>query len=549
MAKRDGRRASTLKSIILTGLCTYAAYHIKATSDEMALLKGFFILFAVGGAWQTLTDFPHNVSNWLLRRRARTPTNNHGSSGWATDKQLKKAGLFKTDGIFLGLSANSGKPLFAQATHGLTLAMAGAWKTVCFVIPNLLLWPSSVVVTDPKGTLACVTVWARQHIHKQKVFILNPSGRYKNILGQSARFNPLQCVVTKIENRNYSDAISCAKGLAEQYLPEPKQGGRENEFFRIESRSLLEFCFLYVAFYSDKKNLTTVCKLFQNELELKDALYHTSTSDVLNGGLADRANEVLQQVDSADSRQWQSFRIGALQVIKDYAAGTDLSEISSESDFSGHDLKHKKTTVYEICSPTKTAAHGKYFGVVNWILMQDMMEMEDVGEKVLFLFEEALTSPIHGICKSLTILREYGIIVWFVLQDLEAFAHVYGRENMDTMLSQTDCKQTFNIQSQKTAEWVSKSLGTKTVKQASYNLGSDRSDPVQESLSEIARPILTSREVTEFEDIITQYRTLPPIHALKCGYHEIVPLWKWARPNPMHGKKRFKGKIKLWLKY
>ena len=548
MSRTKAQRLSLPVTFFVTTLFAYAAYSIDPSSPDMQLLQALCWLVILFGIWEILRSLPYLLRNWLLRRKAKNPTDSHGSARWAKDKDLKQSGLFHTKGVFLGLSALSGRPLFAEFTHGLTLAMAGSGKTVCFVICAILHWPSSLVVTDPKGTLTCITKWAREKIFKQKTYVLNPGRRYETLIGKSARYNPLSFIHKKMTEGRYGDMVALSKGLAYQLLPEPRNSG-ENTFFRLGSRSLLVFLFLYVLFLSEEKNFTKVCSLLQNELDLKQALYEASASDALKGGLASRANDLLQQTDTADSRQWQSFRVGALQVMDDYSKGTDLAEISSESDFSGYDLKRQKTTLYEICSPANKESDGRYFATANWMMMREMMDAEVLGKEVLFLLEEALNFPIHTISSDLTLIREFGIKVWFVLQDLDHYAHIFGDKNLGTMLSQTDCKQIMDVQSLKTAEWLSKMLGNSTVKQTNYALGHKWDDPVLQSASEIARPLLTPDEIRQFGGMIILYKDLPPIHAFKCGYHEVHPWRKWARPNPLKGTKKFLGKIKVWLRY
>ncbi len=68
------------------------------------------------------------------------------------------------------------------------------------------------------------------------------------------------------------------------------------------------------------------------------------------------------------------------------------------------------------------------------------------------------------------------------------------------------------------------------------------------SLAERNKPLLTPDELRRLpnDEQIIFIKNLPPIRALKVGYHEIDP-WRKQVP-PLHGGKLFLGKIKMRMK-
>jgi hypothetical protein len=54
--------------------------------------------------------------------------------------------------------------------------------------------------------------------------------------------------------------------------------------------------------------------------------------------------------------------------------------------------------------------------------------------------------------------------------------------------------------------------------------------------------------VRQFTDTILFIRNLPPIHAVKTGYHEVKPWSDWVAANPLFGSK-LQGKTRVRLKY
>src|SRR5690606_10408552 len=59
--------------------------------------------------------------------------------------------------------------------HVVTVAGSRAGKSSSVLVPNLLSYPGSVIVLDPKGELAAATAKERERIN-DKVYVLDPFG-------------------------------------------------------------------------------------------------------------------------------------------------------------------------------------------------------------------------------------------------------------------------------------------------------------------------------------------------------------------------------------
>ncbi len=101
----------------------------------------------------------------------------HGDSAWATARQIKKTGLFgegkgETPGIIIGKAF--GQYLFFKGLEFVMLvAPTRVGKGVGMVIPNLLNYRDSVVVTDTKKENFTVTAGYRA-AHGQAVYLFDP---------------------------------------------------------------------------------------------------------------------------------------------------------------------------------------------------------------------------------------------------------------------------------------------------------------------------------------------------------------------------------------
>ncbi len=547
---RNQREQPSLFLVIaLTSVFAWAAWKSWVLHLAFPIIPYLLGFMALAGGFRTISLSVLRLYNYLLRREAMADTGLRGTACWATKKELKSNGLYQTDGVFLG-SDLDGKPIFFDGeTHGLTLAPAGSGKTVAFSIPALCHSPVPIIAIDYKAVLSVMTKKLREKQHKQEIFCVNPAGLYREQLGTPARYNPMWIPLDDwMDTSRHQDLMADVQAMALQLYPEPSTKG-ENSFFRNGSRKILVFgiVFLITQYGADKATLSELLSLMRNVKALIDACRIASASTILSGELADMAEDILYKLTAQDTRQVESFLEGAIQSCLAFSQSGHLAESTATCDFRFRELKEAPATIYLIADPTKGQVFAPWLGLMGWAAITELTRCQSVTP-VMFLLDEATNFKIEGLSNSLTGLREFGIRVWFVIQELEEYARVYGRENLETLLSQTEVKQIFGVQNQKTAELVSRMLGDLTVKSANYNLGTYMNDPVTQSVNDQMRRLLTPDEVRRFADTILFIRNLPPVHALKAGYHQVKPWSSWVAANPLFGSK-LKGKTKIWLKY
>ena len=538
-------------NLLFTAICVKTWSMLES---DLAWLS-YLLIFLAGISWlKTFIVTIAGTKNLYLRWKAFAPSTGKGSSAWATSGELKKAGLYNTDGVFLGCDENNGKPIFfAGESHGLTLGPAGSSKTVNFAIPSLCHLDLPIIATDLKGTLACMTKKLRKKHYKQKTFCVNPAKLFINVLDEPARYNPLQILIDDWEEKHggtHKDLIADAQSIALQLLPESPKSGTDT-FFRNGSRKLIVFCIIYLVTQDNpvKANLCTVLQILRNEDSFTDALYIAACSKNLKGELSDLANDLIPKFEAEDKRQLYSFLEGATQALSAFAPSGWLAESTSVCDFRFQDLKDNPATVYIIADPTRMDVFKPWLGLLGWAALTEITRCRN-NKPVFFLMDEATNFHINNLPNSLTSLREYGCRIWFIIQELEEFARVYGREALETMLSQTEVKQILGGRghSQKTAELISRMCGDTTIKTGNFALGHSISDKVQISVSEQSRKLLTPDEARRCSNTLLFIRDLPPIKTRSTGYHEVMPWKKWVGINPLFGK-AYKGKTKLWLRY
>ena len=118
----------------------------------------------------------------ILRHR---PLPLHGKARFATEREIKAAGLRSKEGLLLG-PKDGAMLCFGGSEHVLIYAPTRAGKGVGYVIPNLLNSPDSVVVLDVKKENWDHSAGFRA-ARAQEVHLFEPLEEN----GRTARYNPL----------------------------------------------------------------------------------------------------------------------------------------------------------------------------------------------------------------------------------------------------------------------------------------------------------------------------------------------------------------------
>ena len=133
------------------------------------------------------------IAGWRRAAKAKQAADPilHGSAQWSTRERLEQAALVNNDGVYVGgwVDPATNRFMFLRHNgpeHVLTIAPTRSGKGVGLVIPTLLSWRSSVVVTDLKGELDALTSGQRAKSLGNLVLRFEPAAAEG-----SCRWNPL----------------------------------------------------------------------------------------------------------------------------------------------------------------------------------------------------------------------------------------------------------------------------------------------------------------------------------------------------------------------
>ena len=485
----------TLDPLWLAGAVTFAA----------AGALGFYELGFVG----------------LYRQRHESRTA-HGTASWADRAELKKAGLFNDEGLVLG--RYRGRLLrLATDRHMLTLAPTRSGKGVSAVIPNLLTWPGSAIVIDPKGENTAVTARCRREMGQQ-VHVLDPW----NITGEpTASFNPFDLI-----GAGGSEAGEDAGLIADALIAVPP--GSEDSHWAEESRALLTGLILHIATAepSSRRHLPRLRELLTLGAEDFFALLEAMADSTAADGLVARAGNRHLQKEEREA----SGVVSTAQANTHFLDSTRLRACLSSSSVDLTRLKHEPMTVYLVLPTRRLRTHARWLRLVIAMTL-DLLASEQAAPAlpVLFLLDEfAALGRLGAIETAMGLLAGYGAQLWPIVQDLAQLRDLYPHR-WESFIANAHL-QTFGTTDPGTGDYLARMLGHRTVTIRSESASVDRSGSDQ--YMRMSRALLMPDEIRRMPPgcQILLLHGMRPVLADKLRYFEDDAFAGLFDPNPFRGR-------------
>jgi type IV secretion system protein VirD4 len=420
--------------------------------------------------------------------------------------------------------------------HVLTVAPTRAGKGVGCVVPNLLAYPGSVVVTDPKGENYAVTARWRRDGLSQRVFAFDPFGVVER--REAAAFNPLDLVDVR-----RADAHDRAWMLADMLVVPDGRGGEEH-FWDEEARGLLQGLILFVAAHIPERDrhLPMVRRLLTlPKAKFNGVLGRMARSDAV-GGLVARAAARLQQKAARE-------RSGVVSTAQSHTHFLDsplIGKAMSRSDLALGALKTELVSLYLILPPDRLDSYRRWLRLMIGCAVQAMTADADKRpvERVLFLLDEfAQLGRMRPVERGVTLVGGFGATFWLLVQDLAQLRRTYP-DAWETLLANADVLQVFGINDYETAEHLSKLSGEATIvvesenesKGVSRGKGSQTQRQKGRSRAERGRRLVTADEVRRLsaERVLLFVKGSGPIDARRVDYRRDAIFTRMADANPLY---------------
>ncbi len=408
-----------------------------------------------------------------------------GDARWASQDDIRKAGLNSSKGIILG--KYRGRYLYSDTnTHVMCVAPTRSGKGIGVVIPNLLSWEDSVVCFDIKQENFEKTAGFRKS-HGHEVFLWAPMSKDR----KSHRFNPFDEIsddpITRI-----SDLQRIATILIKDSV------SHDSNMWILEARSLFVGLSLYVLDNEDMPStIGSVYRLLGTEQELGDIIRHiVKAHKELDpesiGMLMNFANKAAKERSGVKSSLSQALGLWKTP---------EIDAVTSTSDFSLKDLKKKRVAIYIGVAtgdiPTVAPLLNLFFEQLMTTLT---MKLPDASEprKVLILLDEFhMLGRMETVANVFTLAGGYNCRVLAVVQGLGWIDDVYGKQKRDGIISVCAHQIFFAANDLETARYVSEMCGDKTVESISTTRNSSsRLGSSTKNTSMKTWPLITKDQVT-----------------------------------------------------
>lgn len=476
---------------------------------------------------------------------SETRSHAHGSAAWGTGATLRSP-----TGVWLG---RHGKQILRYDGDGhlVTLAPTRSGKGVSVAIPNLLTYPGSVVVTDPKGELVAVT--GRRRVALQsRVVVLAPFGiaTHPHQEVASGAFNPLDALDSKS-----ADVLDDARLLADMLvvIDGPEHG--EQAFWNEEARALLAGLILYVVADEppERKTLTHVRTLLTLPPALfEELLARMSQSSHVDGLVARSAARLLQKAEKE-----RSGVISAAQSHTHFLDSAHIGQVVSHSTFDLADLKRQCVSLYLVLPPDRLDTYHRWLRLMIGMALRAMTRTPGLPPyRVLFLLDEfGHLGRMRPVERDISLVGGYGARLWLLVQSLSQLKTIYGQA-WPTFLANADVLQTFGVRDWETAEHLSKLTGDATVTTDSENRSrgvsrgkyGSQQEGTAETRAERGRRLLLPDEVRRMprDTQLLFVANQNPVWCQRLDYRHDATLRAHADPNPLFAPPAVGGSARVF---
>ncbi|WP_428409085.1 type IV secretory system conjugative DNA transfer family protein [Hyphococcus sp.] len=395
----------------------------------------------------------------------RTHDASFPDAGWWSPEALVQHERWKMreGAIFVGQTRDAMLGV-CDDRHIMTIAGSRAGKGRSVIIPNMCLYPGSVVVIDPKGDLATVTAARRgkgsdtSEGMGQAVYVLDPFMAARGNAEQyRAAFNPIDAIDPDGEDGRDDAAL-----LADALIIPSHVEAHWTDAAKLWITGLI----LHVASLEDENARTLLevrARLTGNEEALTRTLAEMSCSDRCGGAIARAANTLIAMSD----RERSSVLSTAI-VQTDFLDSPAMAKVLSHSDFTLADIKNTPCTIYLSLPAGRMGTHSRWLRLMIALTIEAMERNRARPEHpaLIIMDEFHVLGPMSVIERAAGLIAGFGVRLWPVLQDLTQLKRDYP-ESWETFLGNAGLTQWFGLNDLTTLEYLSKRLGQTTLESVS----------------------------------------------------------------------------------
>ena len=438
----------------------------------------------------------------------------HGAARWASEADLRQAGLRAKSGIVLGRKAGR-LLIFGGAEHVMLYAPTRTGKGVGVVIPNLLTWPDSVVVLDVKRENWDATAGFRA-AHGQSVLLFDPLDPE----GRTARYNPLG----HIERTDAIEVLDELQRIAAMLFPHPDN---TDPFWAESARTGFVGVGAYLA-----------------ETPERPFTFGAFYAELTRGDPRTR----LPAAITARATQGRPLTAGCIRALTDFCGSSEntfagvrqtltsrlnlwlnprVCAATDASDFDLRTLRQRRQSLYLATSPDNLIRVAPLYNLLFQQLVDlSCRERPDPKQhpyQVLVLLDEFARLGHAGVlAKGFAYVAGYGLRLLPVLQSPAQLRAEYGPDVTEEILANCAVEIAFAPKELRLANDLSERLGYTTVRSPSRSRPTGLSRGHRSvSESDQRRALMLPQELMQLrpDDLIVLKAGMPPVRGRKIAYY------------------------------
>ncbi len=443
----------------------------------------------------------------------RRPSNPLGDAAFQDMAALRRAGWFRKDGHVFG--AYGGRILRRQDDrHHLIIGPTRSGKGVGYVVPNALMFPGSMIVTDLKGEIFELTAGYRKSRGHQ-VFLFSPGS------AKTHRWNPLDFVRTDRGSRTID-----IQNMAAILIPETI--GSENAVWQGTAQQMIAGVISYIlesSHYHNRRNLGEVNALFNAGFDLQALM------KLIKENETDLSRFTLDSFNAYISLNERAARSALLDIQKALAPFRNERVVAATSitDMDIASLQRRPVTIYLAPNITDmTILRPLLTLFVQQVMDLLTREHNPAALPVYFLLDEfRQLKRMDEILNKLPYVAGYNIKLAFIIQDLKTIDAIYGETARHSLLGNCGLQLVLGANDQATADYVSRALGKRTIRYQSESrtlelMGLPRRTKVEQIRE---RDLMMPQEIRQMSEdsAILLVEGQRPIQARKILYYKTEP--------------------------
>lgn len=462
----SGTNASEkIQSVVLDGCFGTAFSNPLPSLNPMDLLVGI----GIGAALRLAVYIKgKNAKNFRHGRE-------YGSARWGKREDIEPFvdPVFENNVILsqterITMNSRPANPKYARNKNTLVVGGSGSGKTRFFIKPNILQMHSSLVVTDPKGTV--VNEVGNALLKNGYVMKIFNTINFK----KSMHYNPFAYV------HDEKDILKLVTTLIANTKGEGKAG---DEFWEKAEKLLYSALIGYIHYEApeEEQNFATLLEML-NAMEVReDDEEFKNPVDLMFDELAER------EPDHFAVRQYAKYKLSAGKTAKSILVSCgarlapfdikELREITAYDELELDTLGDRKTALFLIMSDTD-ATFNFLISMVYTQLFNLLCEKADdvyggrLPVHVRCLIDEAANiGQIPNLEKLMATIRSREISAALVLQAKSQLKAIY-KDNADTIIGNCDSQIFLGGSEQTTLKDLNTILGKETIDM--YNTGESR---------------------------------------------------------------------------